>query len=132
MVVDTSILIAILSGEPDMPVYSRTLQMESNLLMSAASLIEATAVLLGRGGEGAVADLNSFVEGARIEIVPVSLAQARIAQSAYLNYGKGRHRAGLNFGDCFVYALARDSGEAVFCKGDDFNQTDIECVTISP
>ncbi len=131
MVVDTSILIAILSGEPEMDAYSRTLQMESNLLMSAASLVEATAVLLGRRGDGAVADLNSFVEGARIEIVPVSLAQARIAQSAYLNYGKGRHTAGLNFGDCFVYALARESGQALFYKGNDFNQTDIERVTLS-
>ena len=126
MIIDTSVLVAILTGEAEMVRFMRRLEVESDLRMSAASLVEATAVMLGRSGERAVANLNDYIEAARIDIMPVTVSQARLAQQAYLNYGKGRHVAALNFGDCFAYALAKESGQTLFYKGNDFNLTDIE------
>ena len=130
MVIDTSVLVAILTGEPEMVPFIRRLEAEPTLQISAASLVEATAVMLGRSGPRAVSNLNDYIEASRIDIIPVSVSQARLAQQAYLNYGKGQHGAALNFGDCFAYALAKESGQALFYKGNDFNQTDIEHATL--
>ena len=130
MVIDTSVLVAILTGEPEMVPFMRRLEVERTLQMSAATLVETTAVMLGRSGERAVSNLNDYIEAARIDIVPVTISQARLAQQAYMNYGKGRHAAALNFGDCFAYALAKESGEALFHKGNDFNQKDIKHITL--
>ena len=126
MIVDTSILIAILTAEAEMVAFTNLLEAEGDVRMSAASLVEATAVMLGRGGERAVSALNDYIDAARIEIAPVTIPQARIAQQGYLDYGKGRHAAGLNLGDCFAYALAKESGQALFYKGGDFDLTDVE------
>ncbi len=126
MVVDTSILVAILTGEPEAEAFTRILEANSDLRFSAASLVEATAVMLGRGGERAVGNLNAYIEAARIEIIAVTASQGRIAQQAYLNFGKGRHPAALNFGDCFAYALSKESSRMLFYKGDDFDLTDVE------
>ncbi|MGE0665233.1 MAG: type II toxin-antitoxin system VapC family toxin [Sphingomonadales bacterium] len=125
MVIDTAVLIAILLGEEDADTYLQILDTEYDLLISAAALVEATAVMLRRGGPGSVDDLNEFLDRAEIEIVPVSVSQARMAQRAYLSYGKGRHVAGLNFGDCFAYALTKETGEKLLFKGSDFSRTDI-------
>lgn len=131
MVVDTSVVVAILLEEEDADTYLEILDAEYDLLISAAAVVEATAVLLRRGGIGAVSDLNEFLDRAEIEIVAVSEGQARIAQRAYITYGKGRHAASLNFGDCFAYALAKEMGEKLLFKGNDFFQTDIAAV-LSP
>lgn len=131
MVVDTSVVVAILLEEEDADTYLEILDAEYDLLISAAAVVEATAVLLRRGGIGDVSDLNEFLDRAEIEIVAVSEGQARIAQRAYITYGKGRHAASLNFGDCFAYALAKEMGEKLLFKGNDFFQTDIAAV-LSP
>jgi len=128
VVVDTSVIIAILLEEDDADAFLEILDAEYSLTISAAALVEATAVVLRRGGQESVSDLNEFLDKARIEIVPVSVAQARLAQRAYLTYGKGRHVAGLNFGDCFAYALAKETNERLLFKGHDFFRTDIEPV----
>jgi ribonuclease VapC len=126
VVVDTSVIMAILLEEEDADTFLEILDAEYSLTMSAAALVEATAVALRRGGPESVSDLNEFLDRARIEIVPVSVAQARLAQRAYLTYGKGRHVAGLNFGDCFAYALANETNDRLLFKGNDFSLTDIE------
>lgn len=128
MVIDTSVIIAILLEEEEADAFLEILDAEYSLTMSAAALVEATAVVLRRGGLESVDDLNEFLDRAKIDIVPVSVDQARLAQRAYLTYGKGRHVAGLNFGDCFAYALAKATNERLLFKGNDFFRTDIEPV----
>jgi ribonuclease VapC len=83
-------------------------------------------VLEGRQGEAAGREFDLFVVRANLQVVPVDAEQADIARSAWRKYGKGRHAAGLNFGDCFAYALAKTTGEPLLAKGDDFSQTDIQ------
>jgi len=125
MVIDTSALVAILFDEPEAEILERRLVEDGVRLMSAATLLEASMVVEGRLGEEgkAVLDLWLFRTGA--EIVPFDADQADIARRAWRRYGKGRHPAGLNYGDCFSYALAKSSGEPLLYKGDDFSQTDI-------
>jgi ribonuclease VapC len=100
--------------------------------MSAASLVESSIVLDRHYGDKAVATLDGFVLRSRIEIVPVSVEQAEAARAAYREYGRGRHKAGLNFGDCFSYALAKVSGEPLLCKGNDFALTDLAVISPPP
>ena len=92
---------------------------------SAASFLEASIVLESRQGADGVRLLDLLIESAGIEVVAVDFAQAKIARRAFANLGKGRHPAGLNYGDCFAYALASQFGEPLLCKGDDFSRTDL-------
>ena len=125
-VVDSSAVIAVLASEPDAPLYSRALEREDSLFMSAGTLIEAGTVTLHREGPKLAADLYDLIALAQITIVPVSEAQARSAMDAYARFGKcTRHPAQLNFGDCFSYALAKDRQEPLLYKGGDFAETDI-------
>ena len=94
--------------------------------MSAANFLEAAIVIESRGGPEAGAELDRFLETAKIALVDVSSEQVQAARRAWRRFGKGNHPAGLNFGDCFAYALAKSSGEPLLFKGEDFAQTDIE------
>lgn len=97
--------------------------------LSAASLVEASLVIESRKGDLGRIDLDLLVHDAGLEIVPVSEAQAEIAREAFRRFGKGRHPARLNFGDCFSYALAKSLGEPLIFKGQEFSKTDLQCVT---
>ncbi|MXW20422.1 MAG: type II toxin-antitoxin system VapC family toxin [Gammaproteobacteria bacterium] len=128
MIADTSAVLAILFGEEDSDAYATAIAASSACRMSVASLLEASIVLETRGGHAAARELDSFVEAAGIELAPVSPEQAQAARQAWRLFGRGNHPAGLNFGDCFAYALASVTGEPLLFKGGDFAQTDIPAV----
>ena len=94
--------------------------------MSVANVLEASIALESRGGEQAAQDLDALLERAEIELVPVTVEHLEAARRAWRRFGKGRHPAALNFGDCFAYALARTTGEPLLFKGGDFAKTDID------
>lgn len=125
MVLDASALLAILLGEPEQERFIEMLALANRRLVSAATVVECGLVLTSRRGEGGVSRLNSLLHEAQIEIAVVDSEQARSAIDAFSRFGKGRHPAGLNFGDCFAYALAAMTGEPLLYKGDDFAKTDI-------
>jgi ribonuclease VapC len=128
MVIDTSALVAILQAEPERDAMLEALAKAGRRLVSAVTVLEADMVLEGRYGPNAGADLELFLFDARTEIMPLDTRQAATAVRAWRKYGKGRHPAQLNLGDCCVYALAKVSGEPLLCKGADFRQTDIPLV----
>ncbi|KZD10002.1 type II toxin-antitoxin system VapC family toxin [Oceanibaculum pacificum] len=125
MVVDTSALLAILFDEPERRAFNERIAAADVRLLSAGTLIEAGLVVEARAGEAAGRELDLLIHRAGFEIVPVDAEQAEIARAAARRFGKGRHPAGLNFGDLFAYALARVTGEPLLFKGDDFAATDI-------
>ncbi|MGB8261027.1 MAG: type II toxin-antitoxin system VapC family toxin [Terracidiphilus sp.] len=126
MTVDTSALIAILKREPDWRDYARAIEAAPHVLISAATYLEASIVTDARRNPEASRALDELIEQSRIQIEPVTAEQARIARQAYRDFGRGSgHRANLNFGDCFAYALARDKREPILFKGDDFGHTDL-------
>jgi ribonuclease VapC len=125
MILDTSALLAILRDEPERPSFNALIEAAASRAMSAATFVETSIVIGARyGGEG-LRDLDLFIAKAEIALVPVDIEQAHAARDAYLRFGKGRHSAGLNYGDCFSYALARTFGEPLLYKGNDFSQTDV-------
>jgi ribonuclease VapC len=126
MVIDTSALVAIFLGEAERkPFLDHILQAETKLL-SAANSLETGIVLEARRGEAVGREFDLFIVRTKIEIVPVDAEQSEIARSAWRKYGKGRHAAGLDFGDCFAYALAKSTGQELLAKGEDFRFTDLE------
>lgn len=125
MVIDTSALVALLQGEPDAGEFSQVLAEAHDPVISAATLVEAAIVLGARAGDAGVAALDELLAAAAVRVVAVDEAQARAARDAYRRFGKGRHAAGLNYGDCFAYALAHTTGDSILFKGDDFSQTDV-------
>jgi len=125
MVIDTSALAAIFFAEPERQEFLDAITAAGSRLISAASVLETGIVLESRLGENAGREFDLFVVRANLQIVPVDADQADLARSAWRKYGKGRHPAALNFGDCFSYALAKFSGEPLLAKGTDFNLTDI-------
>jgi ribonuclease VapC len=124
MVVDTSALVAILLLEQDAKTYADAIAGSESTVISAASYVELTIVALSRGMRGR-AELEATLTDALIEVVPVTVDQAHIAADAYERYGRGRHPAALNFGDCFAYALAKSRNETLLFKGKDFALTDV-------
>jgi ribonuclease VapC len=128
MVIDSSALIAILSYEPEAEGLAAAIQDDPIRLMSAASWLESAIVIEARYGPAGGHKLDELMHVAQIKIEPVTVEQAAAARLAFRTYGKGRHPASLNFGDCFTYGLAKVSGEPLLCKGDDFSQTDITLV----
>jgi ribonuclease VapC len=128
MVIDTSALVAILQAEPERDAMLEALAKADRRLISAVTVLEAAMVLEGRYGPAAGADLELFLFDARTETVPLDAKQAQAAMRAWRKYGKGRHPAQLNLGDCCVYALAKVSREPVLSKGADFPRTDIALV----
>jgi ribonuclease VapC len=125
MVIDTSAVIAILLSEPGADSYRQAINDADVLLMSAASVLEASLVIESRIGIEASAALDRWLESAPIEIIVVTRHQVSLAREGFRRYGKGRHPAGLNFGDCFSYALAKVSGESLLFQGEDFSRTDV-------
>lgn len=125
MVIDTSALLAILQDEPERRSFNESIEAADSRVMSVATFIEASILLESRFGAEGLRDLDQFIERADIELAPVDLEQARIARAAFGRFGKGRHPAALNYGDCFSYALARVLGEPLLFKGEDFSQTDV-------
>jgi ribonuclease VapC len=125
MVIDTSALAAIFFHEPERDAFRNAIVAASSRLISAATVLEAGMVIEGRRGGGAGREFDLFVVRAQIQIVPIDAELADLARSAWRKYGKGRHPAGLNFGDCFSYALAKSSGEPLLAKGGDFAKTDV-------
>jgi ribonuclease VapC len=130
MVVDTSAVIALLLDEPSAKPIARAIESASIRLLSAANLLETSIVMESRKGEAGGCELDLLVYRAGIEIVAVDQDQAEIARVAWRRYGKGRHPAALNFGDCFAYALAKSRRLPLLSQGDDFAQTDIERVAL--
>lgn len=126
MIVDTSVIIAILRNESDAEVLIDAIDSADVRRLSAASYVEAAVVTDANQDPILSRRLDSLLQDSLVDIEPVTVDQARIAREAYRDFGKGRHRAGLNFGDCFVYALAKDKGEPLLCKGNDFKRTDVE------
>ncbi len=126
MIVDSSAVLAILFGEPDARRHAAAIMTAYPCRMSVANVLEASIALERRGGEAAADDLDTLMERAEIEMVPVTVEHLGAARRAWRRFGKGNHPAALNFGDCFAYALARTTGEPLLFKGNDFVQTDIE------
>jgi ribonuclease VapC len=126
MVLDTSAIVAILLDEPEREYFVNLIGATPVRRLSAATRVEATLVIEGRKRDAGRADLDLFLSEAKVEVVPVTLEQAELACQAFRRYGRGRHPAGLNFGDVFfAYALAKTTGEPLLFKGDDFARTDI-------
>lgn len=125
MIVDSSAMLAILLEEPEGRLFDVAMVGSPVCRMSSASLLETSMVLLARRGADAVRDLDLLTMRFQIEIVAFTESQARMARSAFARYGKGRHPAQLNFGDCMAYALAKETGDELLFKGTDFAQTDI-------
>lgn len=132
MVIDSSALLAILQDEPERRAFNEAIEAADSRLLSAASFVETSIVLEVRLGSDAVRDLDLFMRRAAIEVVPVDAEQADMARQGFRLFGEGRHEAGLNFGDCFAYALARVRGEELLFKGQDFARTDVAVAVISP
>jgi ribonuclease VapC len=125
MVVDTSALVAILQDEPERHVFNEAIESAESRLLSVANWVETSIVIEVRHGTAGLHLLDCFLDRGAIECVPVDLRQAKEARRAFSQFGKGRHPAGLNYGDCFAYALARVNGQPLLFKGDDFARTDI-------
>lgn len=126
MIVDTSALMAILFDEPDGDVIARTIHRAARAHISAPTVVEALIVAVAHFGPEGRSRLHELIDALRIEIVPFDEQLARLAGEAFQRFGKGRHPAGLNFGDCFSYALARAGGAPLLFKGDDFTRTDLK------
>ena len=126
MVIDTSALVAILCNEPEAPLFEEALERDAIRLISAGTLLETSIVIEARFGEAGGRELDLLIHKAQIRIEPFDQEQAEIAREAYRTYGKGRHPAGLNYGDCFAYALSSARGEPLLYKGEDFSKTDIK------
>ncbi len=128
MVLDTSAVLAVLFDEPERPAFTLLIEADPVRLMSAGSLLESALVVEARRGEPAGRELDLLLHRAEVQVVPVDSEQVALARAAWRRYGKGRHPASLNFGDCFAYALAALSGQPLLFTGKDFPQTDIAAV----
>ena len=126
MIVETSAVLAILFNESDAETYARAISEAESRRMSAASFVEAAVVVEAQTRETGSRQFDAFFRRAGIVIEPVTEEQAHAARQAYTDFGKGRHAAGLNFGDCFAYALAKVTGEPLLFKGEDFRKTDVK------
>lgn len=127
MVIDTSAVLAILQNELERRKFNEAIETADTRSMSTASFVESSIILESRYGADGVRDLDLFISKAQITLAPVDAEQAQLARQAFREYGKGRHPAALNFGDCFSYALAKSLDEPLLFKGEDFSRTDIEC-----
>lgn len=126
IVIDSSALVAILRDEPERRPFIDAIVDLGKPRLSAATYVEASMIMELRLGDRGGREIDVLMEDVGIAIVPVDQAQAKIAREAFRRFGKGRHRASLNFGDCFVYALARTLDAPVLFKGNDFTLTDLK------
>ena len=125
MIVDTSALLAILFDEPDAERYARALAEADTMRLSAGNFVKAAVVVEAQTNASGRGQFDKLIRRAGIVIEPFTEEQAHIARQAYTDFGKGRHPAGLNFGDCFAYALAKATAEPLLFKGQDFSKTDV-------
>jgi ribonuclease VapC len=132
MVIDSSAIVAVLLNAENAAQIAQAIEVASQRLLSAANLLEASIVIESRKGEAGGRELDLLLYRAAIEIVAVDQDQAETARIAWRRFGKGRHPAELNYGDCFAYALAKSRGLPLLFQGDDFSQTDIDAVPLRP
>jgi ribonuclease VapC len=125
MVIDTSALVAMLSDEPEAERFETAVEADPLRLMSTPSYLETAIVIETRFGEPGGRELDLWLHRADVDLVALDADQVYTARVAYRKYGKGRHPAGLTYGDCFSYALAKTSGQPLLFKGDDFRHTDL-------
>lgn len=125
MVVDTSAILAILGNEAESREFTRKIAVASAKRLSTGSYLECSIVVEAKHGAEGTRDLNLFINTAQIQLVPFDERQALVARQGYARFGKGRHPASLNFGDCFAYALSKTTSEPLLYKGNDFSETDI-------
>jgi ribonuclease VapC len=128
IIIDTSAMIAILRDEPERRTFTEAIEQAEQCLMSAVSFVESSMVMEARNGYEGLRDFDLVILKAGIAIEAVDAEQAKVARKAFSKFGKGRHKANLNFGDCFSYALAKITGAPLLFKGNDFNRTDIKLV----
>jgi ribonuclease VapC len=128
VILDTSALAAIFFGEPEEEEFSRLILKSRPCRMSAANFVELSFLLESEIGPEASRQCDAFFTRTGIVIEPVTVDQAYLARQAFVDFGKGRHPAKLNFGDCFSYALSKATGESLLFKGNDFGKTDIAIV----
>ena len=126
MIVDTSALVAILYREPEAESFVQIIHQADICRISVANHVELAMVVERQLGPDGMRQAETFLRRAGILIEPVTLDHGDLARQAFLDFGKGRHKAGLNFGDCFAYALAKASAEPLLFKGNDFALTDVE------
>jgi ribonuclease VapC len=132
MVIDSSALVAIVFDEPEAARFRSMASKALIRIVSAASVLETSMVVEGRRGQQAGRALDQALIQGDIQIVPVTIEQLEAARQAFRKYGRGRRKAGLNFGDCFSYALAKVSGEQLLYKGNDFALTDLDVISPPP
>ncbi len=130
IVVDASALIAILDKEPDAALYAEAIAEADSPLISAATLLEVNIVMLNRHGARAARMVDRLIQEAGFQVESFTAQHAELAREAYARYGKGQQSAGLNYGDCFSYALAKATGLPLLFKGQDFSRTDLMPVEI--
>ncbi|HXM30333.1 MAG TPA: type II toxin-antitoxin system VapC family toxin [Chthoniobacterales bacterium] len=126
MIIDPSAIIAILNDEPERRAFTEAIEQSGTCLLSVAGFVEASMVIDNYHGYDGLRDFDLLLADAGIELAPVDAEQAHMARQAFRQYGKGRHPAALNFGDCFSYALAQATGFPLLFKGNDFTKTDIQ------
>jgi ribonuclease VapC len=126
MIVDTSAMVAILYREPEAVEFTQLIHDTDVCRMSVANWVELSMVIENQLGPGGMRQAEAFFRRAGVVVEPVTLDHGESARQAFLDFGKGRHKAGLNFGDCFSYALAKSTGEPLLFKGADFSHTDIK------
>jgi len=130
VIVDTSAIVAVLLGQAESAVLARVLLADAPSAVGAPTLAEAAVVLQARLGPRGLADLRGFLVEFDVHAIPFGDDHWRQAAVAYARFGRGRHPAGLNFGDCLAYAVAKLSGQPLLCVGTDFSQTDLELVQL--
>jgi ribonuclease VapC len=128
MILDTSALVAVLYDEPEAARFIQLIRDAEVSRLSVANFLELFMVIEGQLGSDASRQADAFLRRAGVVIEPVTIEHGLLARQAFLDFGKGRHKAGLNFGDCFAYALAKATGEPLLFKGDDFARTDVIAV----
>jgi ribonuclease VapC len=126
MIIDTSAMVAILYREPEAAAFVERIHDADTCRISVATWLELALVVESQLGPDGMRQAEAFFRRAGITVEPVTVEQGELARQAFLDFGKGRNKAGLNFGDCFSYALAKATGEPLLFKGNDFTLTDIE------
>jgi ribonuclease VapC len=125
IVVDSSIIVAIIREESDAAIWVDVLDKTPHVFMSVISYVETNMVIAGRWSDARLGRVDATLKALHVRVVPVTLNQGNVALAAFLRFGRGRHSAGLNIGDCFAYALAKSRDLPLLFKGDDFAKTDI-------
>jgi ribonuclease VapC len=125
MIVDTSAMVAILYREPEAEAFARLIHDADDCRISVVTYVELSMVIESQLGPEGMRQAEAFFRRAGVTVEPVTVEYGELARQAFIDFGKGRHKAGLNFGDCFSYALAKATGEPLLFKGNDFSETDI-------